>query len=223
MSIHDRKGSAIRIRCSTAAESGSCVNTKKVRLDKIEAELFASLRRILSNCSYVEAFVETYNDERRRLNASGQPDRTKLERQLKEMGKLFETRLGLFEKGILSGEEGEALLISAKEGVAEAKSALMALDEREQQVQFDPASPATYVAALNDMFASMQVGHGQPDPKARDAMRDLIAEIVVSPAEADGVPVEVKGRLSALVYNHSKYLGGLVVAEEGLEPPTRGL
>ncbi len=223
MSIHDRKGSAIRIRCSTAAESGSCSNTKKVRLDKIEAELFASLRGVLSNASYVEAFIEVYNAERRRLSASGQPDRTKLERQLKEASSLFETRLGLFEKGILSGEEGEVLLVSAKEDAEEAKCALMALDEQEQQVRFDPASPATYAAALNDMFSSMQENDGQPDPKTRDVVRDLIAEIVVSPAEEDGVPVEVRGRLSALIFDHSKNLGGLVVAEEGLEPPTRGL
>ncbi len=50
---------------------------------------------------------------------------------------------------------------------------------------------------------------GNPNPKAHDAVRGLISEIVVSPTEKDGVPVEVKGRLSALVSNHSKKLGGV--------------
>jgi hypothetical protein len=36
ISIHDRKGGAIRIRCSTARESGSCPNTGYFRLDRIE-------------------------------------------------------------------------------------------------------------------------------------------------------------------------------------------
>lgn len=223
MAIHDRNGSAIRIRCSTAAESGSCSNTKKVRLDKIEAALFANLRGVLADPCYMRAFVEAYDEERRRLSASGQPDRKKLERQLKEASKLFETRLGLFEKGILSGEDGEALLIAAKQAVAAAKDALDALNQQEEQLHYDPASPATYASALEDVFATMLASDGQPNPKARDAVRDLIAEIVVSPAEKDGVPVEVRGRLSALISNHSKNLGGMVVAEEGLEPPTRGL
>lgn len=183
MAIHDRNGSAIRIRCSTAAESGSCSNTKMVRLDTIEAALFANLRGVLSNPSYIEAFVEAYNEERRRLSSSRQPDRKKLERQLKEAGKIFETRLGLFEKGILPREEGETLLISAKQDVAAVKDALEALDEQEQKLQFDPASPATYAASLNEVFVSRQASDGQPAPKARDAVRDLIAEIVVSPAE----------------------------------------
>ncbi len=58
---------------------------------------------------------------------------------------------------------------------------------------------------------------------ARDAERELVSEIIVTRPEDDGTPIEVRGRLSALVSNPDFQVGGTMVAEEGLEPPTRGL
>ncbi len=46
------------------------------------------------------------------------------------------------------------------------------------------------------MISSMQEHDGNPNPKARDAVRGLISEIVVSPTEENGVPVEVKAALA---------------------------
>ncbi|WP_371810063.1 recombinase family protein [Ruegeria sp. HKCCD7319] len=223
MSIHDRKGSAIRLRCSAAKESGSCNNNGKVRLDKIESALLAELRKELSTPTYINEFIRAYNEERRELNAAGKPDRKKLERTVAEANKLLSRRIELFEMGILEGVEGEAKLTEAKERASVAMDVLASFDEKERAFEFNPATASKYVTALDEMISSMQAHNGNPNPKARDAVRGLISEIVVSPTEEDGVPVEVKGRLSALVSNRSKKVGGLVVAEEGLEPPTRGL
>ena len=88
---------------------------------------------------------------------------------------------------------------------------------------FDPATPARYASALRDLVTSFTASDAKPDTKARDAVRQLVSEIIVSPAEEDGVPVEVRGRLSALISRSDFELGGMMVAEEGLEPPTRGL
>ena len=223
MSIHDRNGSAIRIRCSASKDSGSCNNNGKVRLDKIESALLAELRKELSMPTYINEFIRAYNEERRELNAAGKPDRKKLERKVAEANKLLSRRIELFEMGILEGVEGEAKLTEAKERASVAMDVLASFDEKEQPFEFNPATASKYVTALDEMISSMQAHDGNPNPKARDAVRGLISEIVVSPTEEDGVPVEVKGRLSALVSNRSKKVGGLVVAEEGLEPPTRGL
>jgi hypothetical protein len=48
MSVHDRKGGAIRIRCSTARESGSCSNTGYYRLDQIEQAVIGQLAEHLA-------------------------------------------------------------------------------------------------------------------------------------------------------------------------------
>ncbi len=173
--------------------------------------------------TYINEFIRAYNEERRELNAAGKPDRKKLERTVAEANKLLSRRIELFEMGILEGVEGEAKLTEAKERASVAMDVLASFDEKEQPFEFNPATASKYVTALDEMISSMQAHDGNSNPKARDAVRGLISEIVVSPTEEDGVPVEVKGRLSALVSNRSKKVGGLVVAEEGLEPPTRGL
>ncbi len=48
---------------------------------------------------------------------------------------------------------------------------------------------------------------GQPNPKPRDAARDMIAEIFVPPTEEGGVAIEVRERFRDLISNCSKILG----------------
>jgi hypothetical protein len=61
------------------------------------------------------------------------------------------------------------------------------------------------------------------------ALRELVDGVVVYPASSDesGMRIEVRGYLSRLIggnlFPQRSYQGGKVVAEEGLEPPTRGL
>ena len=63
--------------------------------------------------------------------------------------------------------------------------------------------------------------------KAAGVMRELIETITVSrnPKTGKGVSIEIRGRLRNLLDPAApkSYSGGAMVAEEGLEPPTRGL
>ncbi|WP_149777579.1 hypothetical protein [Ruegeria intermedia] len=162
----------------------------------------------MSEPTYINEFIRAYNEERRKLSAADKPDRKKLERTVAEANKLFKRRIELFEMGILEGAKGEAMLTEAKERLSAAKMALAGLEATEKALEFKPATAARYICALNEMITSMQSNDGCPNPKARDAVRRLISEIVVSPAEEGGVPVEVKGRLRALVSDRSKKVGG---------------
>ena len=137
--------------------------------------------------------------------------------------RLFEKRLGLFERGILDGPEGEAKLLEAKHEMRSAEAALRALETEEPKFTFDPATPARFARAIQELLGSMTSIEGSYDAQARDELRALVSEIVVSPGDDEGVPIEVRGRLSALVSSPDHHLGGTMVAEEGLEPPTRGL
>lgn len=111
----------------------------------------------------------------------------------------------------------------AKTQLRKAQEKLHSLDANSDAISFDPATPKQYIRAIQGLVASMVDPAEKPDAKAVDTIRTLVSEIVVSPVENDSIPVEVKGRVSAFVSNHEYKVGGLVVAEEGLEPPTRGL
>jgi hypothetical protein len=65
--------------------------------------------------------------------------------------------------------------------------------------------------------------------ESKTALRELVDGVVVSPPESDGgqIKIEVRGYLARLVggdlFPQRSCQGGTMVAEEGLEPPTRGL
>ncbi|WP_442970486.1 recombinase family protein [Roseovarius sp. D22-M7] len=223
MAIHDRKGSAIRIACSTSRESGSCDNAGKFRLDLIENEIFSTLHDHLLHPAYLEQYVSAYDEERKALAGAGKPDQGKLQRAVAEARNLFERRLKLYERGVLDGPDVEAKILEAKNGLRAAEVELAALDERDEDITFNPATPARYASALRDLVTSLTSPDGKSDSTARDTVRELVAEIVVSPSEDDGILVKVKRHLSALISSPDVQVGGSMVAEEGLEPPTRGL
>jgi hypothetical protein len=165
MSIHDRKGSAIRIRCSTSRESGSCDNGSKYRLEEIETEVFSSLHERLMHPRYIEEYIRAYAEERQNLAATPKHDRAKLERAIAEARMSFDRRLGLFERGILDGADGEAKLMEAKTAVRKAEAELEALDVEEPEVTFDSATPARFAAALQDLMVSMTASDRKPEAK----------------------------------------------------------
>jgi site-specific DNA recombinase len=110
MAIHDRKGSAIRICCSTSRESGSCTNSSKFRLDAIEGEVFSTLYHHLMHPSYLEAYIRAVEEEQRAIAAAPKADKRKPEKAVVQARRLFDKRLRLFERGILDEPEGEAKL-----------------------------------------------------------------------------------------------------------------
>jgi site-specific DNA recombinase len=74
----DAKG--LRLQCSTYRESGSCGNSRRVYLDHIEAIAIKGLRQHLAHPEVISEFVDTYNDERKRLKKEASTERARLER-----------------------------------------------------------------------------------------------------------------------------------------------
>ncbi len=199
------------------------MNKAKFRLDDIEAEIFCRLHDHLMHPAYIEEYIRSYDDERRALAEAPQPDISKLERAVAEARSVFERRLALYDEGVLEGEDGKARVVDAKTRLRTAEELLSATQVSPEEVKFDPATAPRFAAALRNLMESMAAPDGKPDPKACAAVRTLISDIIVSPAKHDGVPIEVRGRMSALIANPELQVGGSMVAEEGLEPPTRGL
>ena len=79
----------------------------------------------------------------------------------------------------------------------------------------------THVEQLSKLYA---VQIDEDNREAAEAIRRLINKITVTPTEA-GADIKIDGLLGLLVDQgqFSSSLGGLMVAEEGFEPPTQGL
>lgn len=63
MSIHDRDGEKVRIRCSSKKESETCDHGNTYRVDLIESKLFALLTEKLATLHFAKSFIDEYNKQ----------------------------------------------------------------------------------------------------------------------------------------------------------------
>jgi site-specific DNA recombinase len=215
-----------RVQCSTYRESGSCTNSRMVNRNKIEAAVLDGLREVLKDPGYWNHYLKVYNDERTRLAQGAVRDRAKLERRAGEIKR----ELDRVVESIIQGVPAQTLAPRAQALEAEKASIaeqLAAADDKRKAVSIHPAAIKNYLKdvaamreALDDVGAAERMELIAP-------LRRLIHSVVVrAEPGVKGFEVEIKGRLQELLgapFLTRSVGGGLVVAREGLEPPTPGL
>jgi site-specific DNA recombinase len=225
----DRSG-RIRIRCSAAAESGTCPDPKTFYLDTVEKAVLNGLTTEMRHPDVIAEFVRTYHKERKRLSADADSTRNRLERQLVELTRDIDRLVDAIAKG-----HGDPAVLGPRS---------TALDEERKRVRagLDVAPPPTEVIALHpavlaryeqqltNLQEALSRGARAGDSECSEAIRDLVESVTVfrDTSKPGRVEVEIVGRLTALLGekaypNGVKGVWGKMVAEEGLEPPTRGL
>jgi hypothetical protein len=75
------KSVRVRIRCSAAKESGTCSDAKTFYLDAVEKAVLGGLRAEMRAPKVIAEYVRTYLDERKRLAASSNAKRQRLEQR----------------------------------------------------------------------------------------------------------------------------------------------
>ena len=224
MALHDRRGGSIRIRCATAMESGTCDHTTSARLDRIEGALLDRLGKTLTDDAYLEAYVSAYREEQALMAGRPQDDIPALERRVAQAKANHGRAVDLVVRGVIDGPDAEERIRALKREVGEAEAALAAATSAEAPIAIASEAPARFARSITALSRRLR----DPDPvfdrEAMNALRSVIDRIVVHPKADDGTnEVEVIGDLSALIAPADTKWGGVGVAEEGLEPPTRGL
>ncbi len=224
MSMHDKHASgAIRIRCSTNRESGSCTNIEKYRLDLIERAVVDRLRDAFSNPAYLEAYIQAYVDERQKALKVASRNKNEIERQLADATGQLSRLLDLFARGIVGSEGIEDKIIPLQERIGELKERLKAADAEIPKIDLHPQAVKRYQSSI----ANLHLLLGDPEPRQHmdllAAVRQIISHVVVHPKTKEGATVEIFGLLSALIGKDIPELGEVMVAKEGFEPPTQGL
>lgn len=218
IAISKRRKGSVWGRCSTRTESGSCTNHAEMRIDRIEAAIFKGLTHELKDPVYVRTYLKEYHKERARLNREAKQNSAGLERKAARARTAFDRARALYIKGVTDGPEAEAEIHRLQEVAKAAQAKLPRLDTEPGVIELHPASVERYQEALADL------SDGRLDADNRNAvaiLRELVSAVVVTPNER-GLDVTVEGFLAALL-GESPMCRGLMVAEEGLEPPTRGL
>jgi site-specific DNA recombinase len=215
-----------RVQCSTYRESGSCTNSRMVNRNKIEAAVLDGLREVLNDRDYFRVYLKEYNDERTRLARSAVKDKAKLERRLGEIKR----ELDRIVESIVQGVPAQAFVSKAQDLESEKTSIteqLQAAESSKAVVSIHPAAIKNYLADVATMRQALDDEQAAERPELIAPLRRLIHSVVVNAVPGvKGFEVEIKGRLQELLgapFLTRSMGGGLVVAREGLEPPTPGL
>lgn len=225
-SAGDRHGTH-RIQCSAFKESGACSNGRRVKRDDVERVALDGLRRELANPIYLAEYVTAYNAERRRLARDAGNQRGKLERRAgevaREIERLIDAIVGGIDARTIAGRMKE--LETERDDIA---ARLESLRDGDKVITLHPAALDRYRADLDRLSALLPTdAQGERDVLA-DTLRRLISAVIVhaKPGET-GFEVEIRGKLeellSAPTFMPRSAGGYLMVAREGLEPPTPGL
>ena len=127
----------------------------------------------------------------------------------------------LYIDGITDGPEAQADILRAKEAMRAAQAALEAAAPP-RVLTLHPGAVERYGAALERLSARLADFEPRHDAEVLEALREIVANVRIASREGTAV-VEIFGRPAALTGGQVDPVGGLLVAEEGLEPPTRGL
>jgi site-specific DNA recombinase len=173
---------------------------------------------------------EATKDGRKRLTATADAKRNRLQRQLGELTGKVDRLVDAIAKGhgdpAVLGPRSSALHEERKRIVAELETA----PPPTEVITLHPVVLARYEEQLTRLQEALDRGVRAGDSESAEAMRDLVETVTVfrDPSKSGGVEVEIVGRLTALIGekaypNGVRGVWGKMVAEEGLEPPTRGL
>jgi site-specific DNA recombinase len=224
------KSRRVRIRCSAAKESGICSDAKTFYLDTVERAVLGGLRAELRAPKVIAEYVRTYLEERKRLAASSNAKRQRLEQQLGQLNREIDRLVDAIAKGY-----GDPAVLGPRSGSLDAERKRISEELQKEPpapnaVALHPAILKRYEQQLLRLESALGKGVSAGDSEATEAIRDLVEKVTVfrNPASPGGVAVEIAGRLNALIGeeaypNRVKGVWGKVVAGEGLEPPTPGL
>ena len=216
--------------CSASRERGTCDNKHRIAMPDLQKRVFTGITGKLISPKAIEAAMAEYHDERARLRRTARANLQRLSRRRSELTHNIDNIVN----AIASGTSANALtakLRDFEEELAKIDSMLAESDADSNVVEIHPRALNDYKVMVKDLTRSLKTAAEPHRSEAIEIIRGLIDHIEVFPTETKGeTHIEVHGILEQI-----KNLAGIssgevsvartvsLVAEEGLEPPTRGL
>ena len=214
--------------CSTHREKGTCTNSHQISVDQLEHRVLSGIKKHMLDPELLTEFVREFLLELKRLQEASTEASSHTEKELDQIRR----KIGRIVVAIAEGTDTPAL-----------RRALLCLEGEQVELEKTVAPSCSQVVSvppptnLQKLFRRKierleETLNSGPDvrTKAAPILRTLIDEIVLHPGGKRGtMSIEVYGQPSALFLLASNVPFAAdnwmikVVAEEGLEPPTRGL
>lgn len=219
-----------RYGCATVANKGTCHNKLKVKQEELEQVVLRALQKHLMNPALCQIFCEEYvrhmNELRRQHNAVIEGHKAELRRLAKEKEQIIEA----IKAGVPGGEVADAM-----KKIARRRGELEKILEKSDEVPvvIHPNMASHYRREVESLTASLKDENCRVEAAA--LLRSLVDKIVLTPNDTNSaLCIDLHGDLAGilsiamdrqkpLAVNDLTIAAVKLVAEEGLEPPTRGL
>jgi site-specific DNA recombinase len=222
MSIIGSDRSGPRIQCSVFKESGACRNGSRFYIEKVEQLVVDALRLQLSNPKLIREYVKAYRDERNRIEAEARRGRSTLERELAKAKAEIQRIVGSIAKGVITDHEAASILAPARLDLARIEADLATAQTHTNVVELHPQAVQRFKDNVEALAKILSDKDGLPDLEIAGTFRSLVESVIVQPRKAGNeYVVNIRGYLASLMGVEPSAL--LMVAGEGLEPPTPGL
>lgn len=220
MTITGRDRSGPRVQCSAFRESGSCSNGARYYVEKIERLVVDALRIQLANPRLVAEYVDAYRTERREAEVAARRDRAKTERELADAKASISRLVDALADGLVSKDEVGDRMRELRATRDRLEADLVTAGHDTNVIELRPAAVERFRENMEALAAIVAL-KADPGPEITEPFRALVESVIVSPRKAkQEYAVRINGHLAGLLGDMS---AKPMVAEEGLEPPTRGL
>ncbi|WP_312808785.1 recombinase family protein [Agrobacterium cavarae] len=216
----DRSGP--RVMCSTNRESGTCNNSGRYYIEKIEQKVLSTLRMQFADTEMVKAYVETYEEETRRVKTDIRRNMASMERQLAEAKQAITRIVEKVAKGLIEDEDAAAILPGLRQERDRLAADIAKAEQPSNVIEFYPVAVRRFKDNIEKLTEILATAGEIPDADSMLIFRQMIASVIIEPRKpGEDYVIEIKGFLSGLIEPDLSAVP--VVAGEGLEPPTRGL
>ena len=221
----DRSG-RVRIGCTRHVQSRTCPKPRTWYLDVVEEQVIGLLRGELQKPAMLDLYVSEYNKARAEYAAGMLRRRSRLETRIKQLDAEVSRLIDFVARGIGNTDRLAADYEARCEELAAAKAELEDEPPAITPVMLHPAALVGYRLDLAKLAKVMGTDTSSETTRYAEILRGLIETVTISETARGQMEITVAGKLRALIDAPTlkrRLSGGAVVAEEGLEPPTRGL
>ena|GEM_PF-1320594 len=203
-----------------------------IRMSDLEQRIFDALRRQLASPDVMAAYVSEFHAEMKRLDSQRKVAAAKAESRVSSVRKRIRNLVDAIAEGFGTPEvKSELRRLEGEKAGLEAE--LQLAGDADNVIDLHPSALASFRAMLGDLQEAISKDD-QGRAEATTILQAMIARIEVHPGQKRGqTELRMQWRILETL-NLAKAVGQgevrsiplsavMMVAEEGLEPPTRGL
>jgi site-specific DNA recombinase len=216
-----------QLACSSHREKGTCENNRTIRVAELERRVLDGIERRMLAPDAVAEFLREYQAEQKRLRAAASRQRREAEKRLGAQDRQIANIIDAIADGVATpGMKTKLIEIEREKEILIAEMEAFALADN--VVTLHPAAVEAYRRKVGELQSALKSDE-RDRWEAMDIVRSLVTSIDIVPLVGRGqVELRVCGALAELLNLPSRDPGqtpdaAMMVAEEGLEPPTRGL